>query len=69
MKNKTFTDFLQDKFMKDYHGTKDDCQDRFENWLTNLQVDALIDYADIAILEAKIEMLEEAKVGLERINK
>lgn len=44
---KTFEDYLKDIHAQDYHGTDDDMPDDFDNWLTDLQVDELIDYAEV----------------------
>lgn len=49
---KTFEEFLQEIFNneREYGGmpiTKDNCDDLFENWLSDLDVNALIDYADM----------------------
>ena len=44
---KNFTEYLQDIFMEDYHGTKDQCEDAFDGWLANLDTEELIDYADL----------------------
>jgi hypothetical protein len=45
-KYKDFTDYLKDKHAEDYHGTDDDMPDAFDNWLTELQADDFIQYAD-----------------------
>jgi len=43
---KTFEDYLQDVHAKDYSGLDDDMADDFENWLSKLDVQELIDYAE-----------------------
>lgn len=52
---KTFEEFLQDKFMEDYHGTKDNCEDAEERWFENLDVQEVIDYAEEWGSEKKVE--------------
>lgn len=44
--DKSFTKFLQDIHAKDYHGLDDDMPDAFDAWLTDLQVDIMIAYAE-----------------------
>ena len=43
---KTFTDYLQEIHARNYHGTDDNMPDSFEAWISELQVDDLIKYAD-----------------------
>ena len=45
-----FEDFLKDKHAEQYHGLDDDMPDAFEHWLSNLDVDELIKFADEAIV-------------------
>lgn len=45
--NETFEDHLKDIFMNDYIGTKDDVEDAFDGWLSNLEMQEVIDIADI----------------------
>ena len=46
-KHKDFTDFLWDKFFKEYpYVLDDDCQDKFDEWKPELDVDTLIRWAD-----------------------
>lgn len=42
----TFEEFLQDKHMEDYHGTDDDAPDAYEAWVSNLDIQEVIDYAE-----------------------
>ena len=42
----SFEDFLKDVHAEDYHGTDDDMPDNFDTWLSNLQVEDFINYAD-----------------------
>lgn len=44
-----FEDFLKEKHAKQYYGLDDDMSDAFEYWLSNLDVDELITFADEAI--------------------
>ena len=46
LKKQTFQDFLAEKHAKEYHGLDDDMSDDFNNWLTDLQIDEVIEYAD-----------------------
>lgn len=48
MKNNysNFEDFLKEKHADDYHGTDDDMGDNYESWLTDLQLDEVIAFAD-----------------------
>ena len=41
-----FEEFLQEKHAENYHGLDDEMPDAFNNWLGNLPVDTLIDYAE-----------------------
>ena len=56
-----FEDFLKEQHAKNYIGTDDDMPDAFDDWLTELDVDTLINYADIAIKEAEIRTLKQAQ--------
>lgn len=47
MKYKNFNEYLQEVFIKDYHGIKDDAPDAYDAWLERIDVDTLIDYADL----------------------
>ena len=44
---KNFTEYLEEQFFLDFHGTKDQCEDAFDGWLANLDIEELIDYADL----------------------
>jgi hypothetical protein len=39
-------EYLSDVFMKHYTGIKDDGENAFDNWLSNLDNSELIEYAD-----------------------
>ena len=56
-----FENYLKDIFSKDYMGTDDDMPDRFESWLSDMQVDQLIQFADQMLIEKKVAYAE--KVG------
>lgn len=43
---KNFTEYLQNIHAEDYHGVDDDMPDAFDNWLSELEVDDIIEYAD-----------------------
>lgn len=45
-KLQSFEDYLKDIHAKNYMGTDDNMIDSFEKWVTELQVDDLIKYAD-----------------------
>ena len=47
MKKDTFRDFLEEQYAKAYRGTDDDMPDAFDTWVTNTQIDELMDYADV----------------------
>lgn len=68
MKDKTFTDFLNEWHARDYHGTDDDMPDAFDGWLENLQIDTLISMADIFARENYLRGFKVATdVALEAI--
>ena len=46
MKHQTFEDYLKQIHADQYEGLDDDMPDAFENWLTDLQVDDVIAYAE-----------------------
>lgn len=41
-----FEDFLKEKHAEGYTGTDDDMVDAFEDWLSGLQADDFIEYAN-----------------------
>jgi hypothetical protein len=41
-----FEDYLAEKFMEDFHGTKDQYEDAFDNWLSDRDGDDYINYAN-----------------------
>jgi len=47
MQYKNFNDYLEDMFMEDYIGTKDNAVDAYDCWLADIDIDTLIDYADL----------------------
>ena len=46
MKTPTFESFLQDKHGDQYIGLDDDMPDDYENWLMNLDIQEVIDWAE-----------------------
>ena len=47
MERQKFEDFMQDRFIAFYSGGKDECQDAFDNWLSQLDGEEWITYADL----------------------
>lgn len=43
---KTFESFLQHKFLEEYHGDKEHFEDAYETWLSELDIQEVIDYAE-----------------------
>ncbi len=43
---KSFEDFLQDKFFQTNNPTKDDFEDEFDSWRSQLDVQEVIDFAE-----------------------
>lgn len=60
MKTKIFERYLQEVFMSDYHGDKEHYEDAFDNWLSNLDVQEVIDYANVwsSICVSQVEQNE-----------
>jgi len=52
-----FEDFLKEKHAKNYMGTDDNMTDGFERWLSNLDVQELIDFAEEAIIKYSAKAL------------
>lgn len=44
-----FIDYLQEIHAKQYHGTDDDMPDNFDYWLSNLDTQEVIEYAEACI--------------------
>ena len=59
----TFDEFLHDRFIGGYSGIQDDCEDAFDYWLSHLDVQELIDYAEDygeqQYKQAKLELIDE----------
>ncbi len=51
-----FINYLQEIHAEDYHGTDDDMPDSFDNWLTELDQDELIEHAENALKKEKGEL-------------
>lgn len=45
-KYQTFEEFLKEKHMEDYHGTDDDAPDAFDHWITQLDTQEVMDFAE-----------------------
>lgn len=45
MKEQTFEEFLQDKHALTYTGTDDDMSDDFDEWVTELSVNKVLEWA------------------------
>ena len=56
----TFNDYLQEIHMEDYHGTDDDSVDAYETWLSDLQVDEIMAYAQTYAGKYAVYELEQA---------
>jgi hypothetical protein len=48
-----FEEFLKEQHAEDYHGTDDDMPDAYEKWFCELDIDYLIQLADLAIIKAE----------------
>lgn len=60
MKRFTFEEFLQEQHAENYHGTDDAMPDAFDAWLTDLQADDFIKYADEALFKARVDEIHRA---------
>jgi hypothetical protein len=62
-KERTFEDLLKEFHANNYTGTDDDMPDHYENWVTEMDVDRLIEIADIfgkeMYLRGKSEVLDQ----------
>lgn len=56
---KNFEEFLQNKHAENYHGTDDDMPDRYEHWLSQLDVSEVMEFAEEAMQLARIEGKQE----------
>ena len=63
IEKKKFESYLQDIHAEDYIGTDDDMSDAFDVWLTNLEVNEFILFADLFSKE-----IYRQEVEYERIN-
>lgn len=52
-----FEDFLKEKHAENYMGTDDNMPDDFERWLSNLDPQELIDFAEEAIIKYSAKAL------------
>lgn len=46
MKHQTFNDYLEEQWFKDYHGTKEGAENALDYWMSHLDVQEVIDYAE-----------------------
>jgi hypothetical protein len=44
--HQSFTNYLEEIFMEDYHGTKDGLEDAFERWLEDQDTAHIIEWGD-----------------------
>ena len=59
--NKTFEKYLEEQFMLDYHGDKDHFEKAFDNWLSNLEGEDYMIYAELFGQEMYLEGKEKVK--------
>ena len=64
-KKNMFEKFLQEVHARDYHGTDDDMPDAFDAWVSELEVDGVIKYAE----ESLTQQLDELKGKVEGMEK
>ena len=67
IKEKTFEDFLAEKHAEDHCGNKKDMAEDFNYWLTNLQIDDVIKYADEHTKTQNQDLLEKIKGMKEKV--
>jgi len=60
MKTNTFEDFLQDKHASQYQGLDDEMGEDYEEWLSELDPDTIIAYADFYGMQKHAEGFKEA---------
>ena len=67
---KTFENYLEDQFEKEYHGTDDDMFDKFNAWVERLDTSEVIEYGNKAVAEllASYERLSALADKLEKLN-
>lgn len=63
MENQTFEEFLKDVHAKNYNGTDDDMSDAFEEWLENIGIDYVIQFATNF---GNLKFLDGKKAGLDK---
>lgn len=62
-KTEMFEDYLQDIHASNYEGLDDDMPEDYEEWLSNLDVQELIDYADKFVAKVRTELLKRLGDG------
>jgi hypothetical protein len=55
----TFEDYLRQQHDKQYRGTDDDMPDAYEAWLSDLQADDFMSYAEVYASKYALEKMEE----------
>lgn len=55
----TFEDFLKEIHAQDYMGTDDDMPDAFDHWLTTLDADDFMQYADQALTKVREQLKKQ----------
>lgn len=55
---KTLEDFLKDKHAEEYMGTDDNMPDAFDDWMGNLDVQEVMDYATEWMNEFRADILK-----------
>lgn len=63
-KIKTFEDYLQFVHSKGYMGTDDDMPDKFDAWMSDLDIEELIEYAEDYARMVKEEFLFKIKTHI-----
>lgn len=60
MENTTFEDFLQDKHASQYQGLDDEMGEDYEEWLSELDPDIIIAYANVYGAQRHLDGFKEA---------
>jgi hypothetical protein len=59
-----FEYFLKEKHAEDYHGIKDHMEGDFERWLADLDGNELMEYAEEALNQVRIDTKEQCRLKL-----
>lgn len=65
---KTFESYLQEQFMLDYHGDKDHFENAFDRWLSELDGNDLIQYAEEIVKELNEKLRNAIRLSGEAID-